>query len=236
MTVTLIGTGNVATSLCPALQRAGHEVRQLHGRTFRTEEVTGEVVIIAVRDDAVHTVAKRLADCDGLVVHTAGSIPMDAIPSRRRGVLYPMQTFSKARTVDFAEVSLFVETATDMPRLETLARSLSRHVFRLDSEGRRRLHLAAVIASNFVNHCYALSDELLRAHDIPFRVMLPLIDEVARKVHELPPREAQTGPAMRGDGEVMARQEAMLHGTLRDIYRLMSQSIRELADGQDGKP
>lgn len=235
MKVTLIGTGNVATSLCPTLAGAGHEVCQLHGRTFRTEEVTGEVVVIAVRDDAVRDVAERLADYGGLVVHTAGSIPMDAIPARRRGVLYPMQTFSKARRVDFAEVSLFVETETDMPRLEALARSLSRHVYRLDSEGRRRLHLAAVFASNFVNHCYALSDALLREHDIPFRVMLPLIDEVARKVHELPPREAQTGPAMRGDGKVMARQEAMLHGTPRDIYRLMSQSIRELADERYGQ-
>ena len=111
----------------------------------------------------------------------------------------------------------------------SLARSLSRHVFRLDSEGRRRLHLAAVFASNFVNHCYALSDELLRAHDIPFRVMLPLIDEVAAKVHSMPPHEAQTGPARRHDANVMNEHIELLANDkrLQNIYKIMSESIAD---------
>ena len=150
---------------------------------------------------------------------------MEIIPSRRRGVLYPMQTFSRERRVDMAQVALFIESEPADPLLETLARSISQHVYQLDSEGRRHLHLAAVFASNFVNHCYTLSAEILEERDLPFDVMLPLVDEVARKVHTLPPLKAQTGPAARGDRGVMMRQEAMLSGRKREIYRLMSESI-----------
>ncbi|MBQ8051102.1 MAG: DUF2520 domain-containing protein [Bacteroidaceae bacterium] len=225
MEITLIGTGNVATSLRPALEGAGHEVRQLSGRKFSPSEVAGDVVIVSVRDDAIASVTDRLRDCTALVVHTAGSIPMEIIPSRRRGVLYPMQTFSRERRVDMAQVALFIESEPADPLLETLARSISQHVYQLDSEGRRHLHLAAVFASNFVNHCYTLSAEILEERDLPFDVMLPLVDEVARKVHTLPPLKAQTGPAARGDRGVMMRQEAMLSGRKREIYRLMSESI-----------
>ena len=227
MRITLIGTGNVATSLLPALTAAGHQVRQLPGHTFKTEEVVGEVVIISVRDDAIPAVAAKLAHVQALVVHTAGSISMDVLPSPRRGVLYPMQTFSRERQVSMAEVPLFIESATDLPILETLARSISSHVYMLDSERRRHLHLAAVFASNFVNHCYTLSADILNESGLPFSVMLPLVDEVARKVHELSPQEAQTGPAVRGDKGVMMRQEAMLSGRKREIYKLMSQSIHD---------
>ena len=223
MRITLIGTGNVATSLLPALKTAGHLVTQLHGRNFTPEEVEDEVVIVCVCDDAITSVAAKLADSSALVVHTAGSIGVEVIPSARRGVLYPMQTFSRSRKM--SEVPLFIESPTDLPLLETLARSVSRIVYPLDSEGRRHLHLAAVFASNFVNHCYKLSADILRESDIPFEVMLPLIDEVARKVHELSPQDAQTGPAARGDLGVMERQEAMLSGRKREIYKLMSQSI-----------
>ena len=225
MRITLIGTGNVATSLLPALKTAGHLVTQLHGRSFKPEQVEGEVVIVCVCDDAIPSVAVKLADSSALVVHTAGSIGVEVIPSARRGVLYPMQTFSRSRQVKMSEVPLFIESPTDLPLLETLARSVSRIVCQLDSEGRRHLHLAAVFASNFVNHCYKLSADILRESDIPFEVMLPLVDEVARKVHELSPQDAQTGPAARGDRGVMERQEAMLSGRKREIYKLMSQSI-----------
>ena len=155
---------------------------------------------------------------------------METIPARRRGVLYPMQTFSKVRPVDFSEVSVFIESATDSALLESLAQSISRHVYHLDSEGRKHLHLAAVFACNFTNHCYDLSASLLQRYGIPFEVMLPLIDETARKVHNLTPREAQTGPAVRYDTSVIERQEALLTGSERDIYRLMSQSIHEYHD------
>jgi predicted short-subunit dehydrogenase-like oxidoreductase (DUF2520 family) len=119
-----------------------------------------------------------------------------------------------------------------MERLEKLAETLSSHIYQLDSEGRKQLHLAAVFACNFVNHCYALSAEVLEAKGLPFSVMLPLVDETARKVHELAPRNAQTGPAVRGDQNVMQMQAAMLAGQpdVQHIYEVLSNDIQRLAD------
>lgn len=230
MQITLIGTGNLGTNLYEALRRAGHDVAQLPGRSFATSDVKGELVIIAVKDDALPDVANRLKDCDMLVVHTAGSIPMEVIPCRRRGVFYPMQTFSKNQLVDFTNIPIFLETeqAGDMKVLESLASTLSHNIYHLNGEGRRRLHLAAVFVCNFANHCYALGAEVLKGINIPFDVMLPLIDETASKVHNLSPREAQTGPAVRMDRNVISRQETMLDGRTKDIYHLMSESIHDL--------
>lgn len=227
MRVTLIGTGNLGTNLCAALQKAGHEVQQLHGRTFAAEDVQSDLVIVSVKDDALLSVMSLLSQSDKLVLHTAGSIAMEVIPCKRRGVFYPMQTFSKSRIVDFREIPIFIESDSDLSLLHKLAESISDKVTELDSERRRQLHLAAVFACNFTNHCYALSADILARAGLSFDVMLPLIDETARKVHTLSPRKAQTGPAVRYDQSVISRQEAMLDGTAKDIYQLMSQSIHD---------
>ena len=227
MVVTLIGTGRLGTNLHAALCKAGHEVKQLQGRHFSPSEVVGDVVVICVKDDAISLVAKALSDVPMLVVHTAGSVDADVLNRHRRGVFYPMQTFSKERLVEFDDIPIFIEAADeeDMKTLEQLAKSISRKTYRLDSEGRKYLHLAAVFACNFTNHCYDLADEILSQHGIPFDVMLPLIDQTARKVHHRSPRQAQTGPAARNDKTVIAQHEALLKGKTKDIYNLISQNI-----------
>ena len=229
-TITLIGTGNLGTNLAAALLKAGHKVVQLHGRSFQLDEIEGDVVIISIKDDALRAVAEKLKDTDKLVVHTAGSVPMNVLPTARRGVFYPMQTFSKQRIVDFSEIPIFLESGTDIELLEELAHSVSQKVFHIDSEKRKSLHLAAVFACNFANHCYDLAAQILQQHDIPFEVMLPLIDETARKVHTLSPHEAQTGPAVRYDKRIIEKQENMLTGDKKEIYHLMSQSIHNSHD------
>ncbi|MBO4611683.1 MAG: DUF2520 domain-containing protein [Bacteroidaceae bacterium] len=227
MRLTLIGKGNLGTNLHAALEHAGHEVTWLQGRSFATEGAKGDIIIVAVKDDAIPSVTSRLSTLDKLVVHTSGSVPMQAIPCRRRGVFYPMQTFSKERIVDFRPIPIFLESDTDMPLLEQLAQSISNSIYRLDSERRRWLHLAAVFACNFANHCYTLSAEVLQQAGLPFEVMLPLIDETTAKVHSMSPQSAQTGPAIRYDENVIGRHEQMLDGTTRDIYHLMSKSIHD---------
>lgn len=142
-----------------------------------------------------------------------------------------MQTFSKQREVDFREVPFFIEAKRpeDAELLKAVAGTLSDKVYEADSEQRRSLHLAAVFTCNFTNHMYALAAELLEKYHLPFDVMLPLIDETARKVHELAPRDAQTGPAVRYDENVMNKHLSMLAGSqaLQEIYKLMSKSIHE---------
>lgn len=202
-----------------------------------------EVYILCVRDAVLQELASRLyahlrkialtgnprRGAGALFLHTAGSMSLDVLPMLRRGVFYPMQTFTKSRPVDFSQVPIFLESQTDMRLMELLARALSQQVYHLDGESRRYLHLSAVFACNFVNHMYDLSARILEAHDIPFRVMYPLIDETARKVHSLPPREAQTGPAVRYDKNVMQRHLDLLTDdpSMQEIYKLLSRSIHD---------
>ena len=131
--------------------------------------------------------------------------------------------------MDFKEIPIFIEGADSetVALLRTLAESISRSVYEMGSEQRRFLHLAAVFACNFTNHCYALAAEVLEMQGIPFSVMLPLIDETARKVHELHPHDAQTGPAVRYDENVISMQRQLLagHPDLQEVYSLLSRSI-----------
>ena len=215
----LIGRGNVATRLGQALRGAGHEVIAVGGRT-RVAPVPqdADIYIIAVSDRCIPQV--------GLVVHTAGSVPMDVLPQRRRGVLYPLQTLSRARQIDFARVPLFIESDSDLPLLREVASSVSGSVRVLDSARRRSIHLAAVFCSNFTNAMYSMAYRLLRREGIPFEALLPLIDETAAKVHDLVPHEAQTGPAVRWDTEVMDAQRALLPDEeMRQVYTLLSNYI-----------
>lgn len=237
MTVVLIGRGRLATNLLPALQQAGHEVVNINSRTLEGLPLEADVFIVAVKDSALEEVIRRATKGreQQLFVHTAGSMPMSLFEgyTSRYGVFYPMQTFSKERLVDFAEIPLFIEG--DDPAIRQLAESISRRVYELSTEARKYLHLSAVFACNFVNHCYALSAALLEQHGLPFDVMLPLIDETARKVHELHPHDAQTGPAVRYDENVIRMQTALLadNPELQQIYELLSLDIHRKASKND---
>ena len=223
----LIGAGNVATRLACALRQAGQGGIAVGGRT-RVQPIPADadIYIIAVSDRSIAQVAGELARVGGLVVHTAGSVGMDVLPQQRRGVLYPLQTLSRARQIDFSQVPLFIESDSDLPLLHEVASSLSRSVHVLDSERRRRIHLAAVFCSNFTNAMYSMAHRLLQAEGIPFSVLLPLITETAAKVRDLVPHEAQTGPAVRWDTEVMEAQKALLpDDEMRQVYSLLSNYI-----------
>ena len=168
----------------------------------------------------------------GLWVHTAGSMDKEVFApyTARYGVFYPMQTFSKERETDFDDIPIFVEAnhTDDTERLQKLAGRLSTKVYEATSEQRKYLHLAAVFACNFSNHLYALCDRILSEHGLSFETMLPLIRETAAKVADMPPAQAQTGPAIRYDKNVIDKQMALLSDpTMRQIYDLMSRSIHE---------
>lgn len=223
----LIGSGNVASHLGLALEQAGHRVVRVGGRS-RTMPIPqdADLYVIAVTDSAIATVAEQIGDVPGLVVHTAGSVPMSVLSQRRRGVLYPLQTFTKGRPVDMRSVPLFVESEGGEELLLEVANQLSDRVIRMDSERRRYLHLAAVFCNNFTNHMFRITEELLSQHDIPFDVMLPIIDETARKVHSLSPAQAQTGPAVRWNQGVLEAQLALLEREdLKQLYQIISKSI-----------
>ena len=237
MKTVLIGRGRLATNLERALLSAAHEVVSINSRTLEGLPKAADVFIIAVKDSALSDVIREVTKGreNQLFVHTAGSMSLSLFEgcTTRYGVFYPMQTFSKERQTDFTEIPLFLEAdgTETMATLQSLAQSVSRNVYQLTTEERKYLHLAAVFACNFANHCYDMAASLLEQHGLPFSVMLPLIDETARKVHELHPRQAQTGPAVRYDENVIRMQSALLAGNpeLQRIYELLSHHINEYA-------
>ena len=246
MRIALIGRGRLATNLLPALQRAGHEVTSVNSRTLAELPTDADVYIISVKDSALQEVIARVSALSlqpssqhrtlkerAVFVHTAGSMSVSLFEGhcRHYGVFYPMQTFSKERLVNFQEIPLFIEAsdAETLSVLHVLAESVGQKVYELSTADRKYLHLAAVFACNFVNHCYALSAQVLAQKGLPFDVMLPLIDETARKVHELHPLDAQTGPAVRYDENVMRSQQGLLSDREAEIYAILSESIHEKA-------
>lgn len=250
MRIVLIGAGNLATNLGKALFHAGHEIVQVYSRTEESASAlaavlkcahtvdlaavstNADVFIFALKDDAVERVAYQLKKGreNLLFVHTAGSLHVDVLPTARRGVLYPMQTFSRYKDVDFSVIPCFIESAQqkDKELLLALAKTISDTVYELDSDNRKYLHLAAVFCNNFANHCFTLGAQLLKEHgNLPFSVMLPLIEETANKLHTMSPHEAQTGPAVRQDKSVLNKHQLLLSSTpnLLKIYELLSESI-----------
>ncbi|WP_024989581.1 Rossmann-like and DUF2520 domain-containing protein [Segatella albensis] len=255
MKIILIGAGNLATNLGYSLFVAGHKILQVYSRTMESAKMLASQVqaeptnqiasvrkdadayIFSVKDSVLADLISQISNLveDKVFIHTAGSMPMDIFKDKAKhyGVLYPMQSFSKEKRVDFSSIPCFLESNDNESKamIEELAGSISGRIFNMSTDDRKYLHLSAVFACNFVNHCYALSHEILKKHNIPFDVMLPLIDETAGKVHVMDPVDAQTGPAVRYDENVIHRQAQLLNDNieLRDIYEKMSKSIHHLS-------
>ncbi|MBR4131116.1 MAG: DUF2520 domain-containing protein [Bacteroidaceae bacterium] len=225
----LIGAGNVASFLKEHI-KPPFELTAVGGRQRKCPlPKDADLYVIAVSDRSIPSVAEELKGVEGLVVHTAGSVPMDVLPQQRKGVLYPLQTISKTRKLSASKVPFYIEASQqqDLELLRLLAESMGSKATAMTSEKRRYLHLAAVFCCNFVNRLYGITADLLEEHEIPFSAMLPLIHETAEKVEQLTPHQAQTGPAVRWDEEVMAQQMALLNDEQRQLYQLLSKSIHD---------
>lgn len=252
MKIVFIGAGNLATRLSLEMQRVGFTIAQIYSRTEssarslagqlgcawtdRIETVIddAEVYIFSVKDAALPGLVSEMKANGGVWLHTAGSMPLDVFEGKvaRYGVIYPLQTFSKVRPVTFSAIPFFLEANTGETEffLQNIASALSEKIQFLSSEKRKKLHLAAVFACNFTNHIYALSAKLLEEEGIDRNVLLPLIDETASKIHTISPAEAQTGPAVRYDENVICKHLEMLQDPgLKAIYRLLSESIHKEA-------
>ena len=256
--IILIGAGNVAHHLAGALLKAGENLCQIYSRTLDsarqlgmrtgisyTAEVNevypdGNIYIFCVSDDILPSIIKTIRiPYDALILHTSGSQPMDVFKSysKHYGVIYPIQTFSKKRELDFKEIPLCVEgnTVPVKERIKKLAEKLSDKIYEIDSAQRKELHLAAVFASNFPNYLYQVAGKLLENQGLSFAMLRPLIFETAHKVMLLNPEEAQTGPAKRGDESIMNMHKNMLKNDkdLLKIYTILSEGIKETQDKEE---
>jgi predicted short-subunit dehydrogenase-like oxidoreductase (DUF2520 family) len=165
------------------------------------------------------------------VVHTSGSAPMESLnPNNRKGVFYPLQTFTKGKEVDFTSIPICIESQfnSDYTILKKVADSISDKVFIINSGQRRSLHVSAVFVNNFVNHLYTIGNAICDEHQVPFEILQPLIRETAEKIVTLSPSEAQTGPAKRNDKTTIeAHLNFLSDENHKNIYKLLTQSIQD---------
>ncbi|ALH96408.1 Rossmann-like and DUF2520 domain-containing protein [Acinetobacter equi] len=254
MKIGFIGAGRVATHLAQQLQRH-YEVVQIYSRDLLHAQklafiVNAEAInefekinqhldllIIAVSDQAIPSVIAQLKQLNfkGLIVHTSGSTHLNVLASSldRVGIFYPLQTFSYESEINWQQTPLFIEAREkeDTELLNNIAQLLTEKVYQYSSEQRLSLHLAAVFACNFSNYCYDISKQILDQKQVDFSLLYPLILETAKKATMVSPDHAQTGPARRGDQNILHMHQNMLKAenqdNFLDVYSLLSQQILE---------
>ncbi|MDM1414584.1 DUF2520 domain-containing protein [Myroides odoratimimus] len=246
ISISILGSGKVAQHLI--LNFLEHDnicLQQVYARTPNkvkdlvshnqiisdiNELKPADIFIIAVSDDAIEEVSSTIPLKDAFVVHTSGTMPMNSIATTsRKGVFYMLQTFSIDKEVDFSLIPYCIEASNkqDFELLEKLALSFSERVYKISTDQRQSIHLAAVFVNNFTNHLFKLGEDICKENMVPFDILKPLILETATKVQTLSPREAQTGPAARNDqGTIDRHLEALNDPIKKEIYQLITNSIQ----------
>lgn len=258
MNIVILGSGNIATHLGRAFKMAGQDISQVWSRdishariladTLAAEPIdnmfdldrSADLFIIAVRDEAIRELALELKLSDQLLVHTSGSTGLSALEgaSTKIGVFYPLQTFSKIKSVDFRQIPIIIEANSPevLSSIRAIADRLSEKVIELNSEQRKTLHVAAVFACNFTNHLFGLAQELLEEKGLDYELLKPLIAETLNKIEMNDPVSVQTGPAIREDqATIKAHLELLKHNpALSELYTKLSQSIVNLHKRSQG--
>ncbi|SMP04677.1 Rossmann-like and DUF2520 domain-containing protein [Chryseobacterium profundimaris] len=246
MQIVIIGSGNVAYHLAKAFVLNNIPLAQIFGRNeeelrkisgelnipYSTENLNeADLYIICVSDHSVEDVSKMIIRKNCLVAHTSGSLPKEILVGNyRKASLYPLQTFSKSKTLDYSKIPFFIESENDEDRktLFSIASKISENVMESTHEKRKYIHLTAVFACNFVNHLFTRAKEISDSQEIPFEYFLPLIEETIQKIYEMDPKAAQTGPAVRNDKRVLQLHEQLLKDESLQIYKTMNHSIQKM--------
>ena len=249
--ITFIGSGNVATNLAKAFFSKGYEIVQICSATLSNAKALASMVsaeptsdlaklkpadifIVAVRDDVITAMADKLSIDNALLLHTAGSVSMDVLHGfKNHGVLYPLQTFTKKKEVDFSSLSFFIEANTpeNLERIKVLASSLSSRAIPLNTEDRLKLHVAAVFACNFLNYLLSIAADLSKEN---FSTLHSLVNEMVLKAFEAQhPSRVQTGPAARNDKATLKKHEELLslYPNIQQLYLILSQAITNQQHG-----
>lgn len=248
----MIGAGNLAWHLAPALDNAGYSVKEVYSRDRKNADALVErlydaeaktdldfsyskssVFIVAVSDDVIGEIAQEIAlPEEAILVHTSGSQPVTVLgyaATPNLGVFYPLQTFTKNKKVEFNSIPIFIECETPEGEklLMAMAKGIAKNVFKITSEERQALHVAAVFASNFTNHMLYLAQEIMKENALSFEWLKPLISEMITKSLSIGPENAQTGPARRGDLETLDKHMDFLKDdeSVSELYKIISQDI-----------
>lgn len=252
LNVTIIGSGNLAWHLAPALDNTEFAVKEVYSQTRKHAMALAErlyqaevkatldftnsqsrIFIVAVSDDVIQEVAESIMLPPGAVlVHTSGSQPLSILGYAHTlnvGVFYPLQTFTKNQKVNFKDIPIFIESenAETEKILMAMGKAISKKIQKVKSDQRKAIHVAAVFASNFTNHMVTIAEELLEDQKLSLDLLKPLIVETINKCLAIGPVKGQTGPAKRGDVEILDKHLQFLSHdeAVAEIYRAISQHI-----------
>jgi len=246
--IVLLGSGNVATHIGKALIKKGFVVKQVYSKTLVNAKLLADelqctatnqpkkiskapVYLICLKDDVVHEVLNKINFNKALLISTSGVLPLNIFKaySSNVAVMYPLQTFSKHKKVKLKEVPFLIEATnkTCLNKVNTIAEQLSKHVQPINSKQRNYLHLAAVFACNFSNHLYFIAEQICKEHHLDFNLLKPLIVQTAKKINDLSPSKAQTGPAQRNDFSTIENHLELLkvNADLQSLYKVFTNRI-----------
>ena len=248
-TISLIGAGNVGVNLGKSLKKAGYTFNCVYSRSIDKarqlataletnpvneldEVVKSDMTLLAIPDIAIVWVAERLSHDHPFLVHVSGSTSLDTVKqyASQSGVLYPLQTFSVFKEIDFSDIPLCIEGSSEnaTQQLNIVASAITKDVRKVNSRQRLSIHLAAVFSSNFVNYLNIEATDILEKAGVSRDILFPLMRETLNKLLEYKPKDAQTGPAVRKDHGTMAKHIEMLnlHPDKQKIYRILSEQIQ----------
>ncbi|WP_299017256.1 DUF2520 domain-containing protein [uncultured Polaribacter sp.] len=227
ISVLIIGNGNVATHLNNVFLNADTiTVTKIKSRNL-INVPSADITILAVSDDAISEVSSKINNT--LVVHTSGACSITELKNTtRKGVFYMLQSFSKDKEVNFSEIPICLEAENekDYHLLETIAQAIGTKIFKINSEQRKTIHVAAVFVNNFTNHLFKIGNDICKTNHVPFDILQPLIKETVLKIETLTPSEAQTGPAIRNDEQTIKNHLDLLNKNQQEIYSILTKSIQ----------
>ena len=249
MDIVIIGTGNVATVLGRKFRMAGHQIVQVAGRnvaaisllakeweTTCTDKwalinASADIIIIAVTDNAIGELAIQIKAPDCVVVHTAASVSKNMLEksSPHFGVFYPLQSLRKDLK-NIPDIPVLYDGSDEMTNtlLKKLAGTISTTpAAQAGDDMRLKLHVAAVIVSNFTNYLYTIAEDFCRKEALDFQQLLPLIEETAVRIRNISPGKVQTGPAIRHDNATIHKHLALLekYPEIKKLYSFLSENI-----------
>ncbi len=245
--IILLGAGNVGHHLSKAFNKSteinlvqwySRDNSKVSYNDIDTEIIndlskikSADIYIISISDSYVGEISKKLNVSEKLVVHTSGSLDLSIIDSKnRRGVFYPLQTLSKNKEIELAKVPICIESENnkDLVLLETISKYIGCKTYKIDYNQRKILHLAAIFSNNFVNHMFTIAKEILDDKNLDFNILKPLINETVDKIHKLDPENAQTGPAIRNNNEIILNHiKTLKKDDHKKLYELMTKLIKD---------
>ena len=249
--IAVIGTGNLAFHICNVLKKEGFNLQLIIGRNKTKVAEIGkkfkvsytnqislipeniDLIFVCVKDDAVEEVIKSIKTdvSNRIIIHTSGSLAIDVIKKKTKnaGVFYPVFSFNKNRNVNFKKIPVLIETSKGKAQqtISKMAQIITDNVISVNSEQRKKIHLAAVISNNFVNYLYTVAEDFLKENKLPFNLLVPLITDAALRLQDNQPSKMQTGPALRGDKNILNKHLEMLKNKeIIKIYTLLSKQIK----------